>query len=182
MSDRLVKFRVHLIIGIKQVKFDTTHISYPYRSMHLIVGVRHINNHWVSVVIIYTLYRNRVEVLGLILSYLLPVHAKCLCKISKTIEETYGTHVHIAVRSLLYIVTGKHTKTARINLQCRVNTIFHTEICHRRTSAVRLNVHVCTELLVKRLYALHECLVFHDFFLTLVAETLQEQYRIVLYL
>ena len=150
--------------------------------MYLIVSVRHINYHWITIIVIHTLYRNRVEILCLILSNLLTFHAKSLSKISETIKETYSTHVDITVRSLFYIVARKHTKTSRINLQCRVDTIFHTKISHRRTGRIRLYIHVCTELLVKRLDTLHKSLVFHDFFLTLIAETLQKQYGIVLYL
>ena len=63
-----------------------------------------------------------------------------------------------------------------------MNTIFHTEISHRRTCGVWLDVHVITEHLIDSLDALHERLVLHNLFLALVAQTLEKHYRIVLYL
>ena len=113
--------------------------------MNLIVGVRNIYNNRIALSIKNTLYRNRVEVLSLVLGNLLTIHAKSLCEIAKTIEETNGAHINIAVGSLLNIVTSKHSKTTRINLQSRVDTILHTEICHRRASSVRLYIHIVLE-------------------------------------
>ena len=55
VSNRLIELRVHLVVGIKQIKLNTTNISHPYRSMYLIVGVRNVNNQRISVIVINTL-------------------------------------------------------------------------------------------------------------------------------
>ena len=180
MSDRLVKLRVHVVVGVEQIKLHTTNVSHPYRSVNLIVGVRNINNQRISVLVVNTLYGDRVEVLSLVLGNLLSVHAQSLGEVTETIEETNGTHVNVAVRSLLHIVTGKHTETTRINLQCRMDTILHAEVCYRRTRSVGLNIHVLTERLVNTLNALHQSLILHNLLLTIKAQALKQQHGVVL--
>ena len=145
VSDRLVELRVQIIISIKKIKFYTTYVSYPYRSMNHIVCIRNIDNEWITILVINTLYRNLVKVLCLVFSNLLAIHAQSLSEITETIQETNSTHINITVRSFLNVVTSKHTKTTRIDLQCRVNTILHTEVSYRWTSCIWLNIHVLTE-------------------------------------
>ena len=145
MSDRLVKLRVQIVVCIKQIELNTTNISNPYRSVNLIICIWNVYDYRITLSIENTLYRNRVEVLSLILGNLLTIHAQSLCEIAKTIKETDSAHVNIAVGSLFNIVTGKHSKTTRVNLQSRVDTILHTEICHRRASSVRLYIHIVLE-------------------------------------
>ena len=65
--------------------------------MNHIVCIRNIYNKRIAVFVIYTLNRYLVEVLCLILGYLLAIHAQGLCEVTETIEETYRTHVNIAV-------------------------------------------------------------------------------------
>ena len=57
VSDWPVKFRVEFIIGIQQIKTDTTDIGTPYISMNLIIGIGNINYHRITVFIKHTLYR-----------------------------------------------------------------------------------------------------------------------------
>ena len=150
--------------------------------MHLIVHIRNINDQRVAISIELTLNRQRVEVLGLVVGNLLTVHRKALSEIAETIEETYCAHVYIRIGSLFHIVAGKHAQATRVNLKGRMNAILHAEISNRRTSIVRSNVHIGTELSTYILDELHECLIFKYFFLALILQALQEHHRIVLHL
>lgn len=101
VGDRTVKLRVHVVVGIEQIKLDTTDVDLPYKCMHLIIYVRHVNNHLVAVLVEYTLYRQAVEVLCVVLGDLLTIHAQALCEIAVTIQEAYATEVHIGVEASL---------------------------------------------------------------------------------
>ena len=98
--------------------------------MHLIVVIRYIDYHWVTVLVELALNGQAVEVLCLVVGNLLSIHRETLCEVSETIEETDSAHINIRVRSLLYIVTSKHTQTTTVNLQGRVDTILHAEVSY----------------------------------------------------
>ncbi len=146
--------------------------------MYLIVCVRHINYQWVTILIIYSLDRERVEVLSIIVSNLLTIHTQRLLEITISVEETNSTHIHVAVRSLLQVVTSKHTKTTRVDFNHLVNTILHAEVSYRRALSVRLHIHVLAEHLIDVLNLSHCLLVLNNSLLAVVAQTLQEQYRV----
>ena len=133
VSDRTVELRVHIIICIQEIQLDTTYVHLPYVCMNLIVCVRHINYQWVTILIIYSLDRERVEVLSIIVSNLLTIHTQRLLEITISVEETNATHIYVAIRSLLHIVTSKHTETTRVDFNHLVDTILHAEVCYRRT-------------------------------------------------
>ena len=116
--------------------------------MNLIVHVRNVNYERLAVLVEHALYGKRAEVLCIVLSNLLTVHRESLLEIAVTIEEADATHVDVRVRSLLHVVTGEHTETARINLNHLVDTVLHAEVGNRGTSCVRLNVHIVAEQLV----------------------------------
>ena len=132
MGDGFVELRVHLIVGIQQVEWNTSYIHTPYISMNLVIHVRHIYDEMVAVGIELSLDRQRIEVLGLVVGNLLSVHRQTLGEVAETIEETYGAHVNIAVGSLLQVIAGKHTQTAGVNLQHLIETVLHAEISHGR--------------------------------------------------
>ena len=95
VGNRLVEIRVHLVVGVKQIKFHTAHVHTPDISMNLIVGIRHIYNHWITIVVKLTLDGQRTKVLSLVISNLLTIHREALCEIAETIQETDGTHIYI---------------------------------------------------------------------------------------
>ena len=98
--------------------------------MNLIIHIGHVNNNGVAILVEHALDGQRVEVLSIVVSNLLAVHAERLLEVAVAIEEADGTHVNIAVRSLFHIVAGKHTQTTRVDFQHLVNTILHTEVSH----------------------------------------------------
>ena len=111
VGDGLVEVGVHLIVGIEQIEFHTTHIYTPDIGMHLVVGVRHVDDERITLTVELALDGQIVEILRLVVSNLLSVHRQALCEITETIEETDGTHIDVGVGSLLHVVTGKHTQT-----------------------------------------------------------------------
>ena len=111
VGDRLVKLRVHIVVGIQQIQLYTTHVYTPNISVNLVVSVRHINNHRVTILIQLTLDRQRAKVLCLVVGHLLSLHREALCKVTKAVQETNGTHINIRVRSLLHVVTSQHTQS-----------------------------------------------------------------------
>ena len=127
--------------------------------MNLIVGVGHVDDHRVAVLVELAHDGQRREVLRLVVGYLLSVHRQALCEVAEAIEETYGTHVDIRVGSLLDIVAGQHAETARVNLQGRMDTVLHAEVGHRRTIGVGLHIHILAEQSIDILDALHKQLV-----------------------
>ena len=64
-------------------------------------------------------------------SNLLTLHTQRLLEITIAGEETNSTHIHVAGRSLLQLVTSKHTKTTRVDFNHLVNTILHAEVSYR---------------------------------------------------
>ena len=155
VGDGLVKLRVHIVVGIKEIELDTSYIDLPDERMNLIVHVRHIHDNLVAVLVHHALNRQRVEVLCIILGDLLTVHAQALCEVTVTIKEADTAHVNIAVGGLFHVVAGEHAKTAGVDLQHLVQAILHGEVGHRRTAAVGLDIHVSTELGIDILHFLH---------------------------
>ncbi len=150
--------------------------------MNRVVVIRNINHQWQTVLIQLALDRKLTKVLSLILSHLLTIHRQRLSEIAITIQEANSHHVNIRVRSLLHVVTSQNAKTTRINLQNVAQTILHAQISHRRTSLVRLHVHIFTELLVKLVHALHHACILCQFLKFLVVHPLKEQHRVLLHL
>ncbi len=182
VSDRTVELRVNIIICIQEIQLDTTYVHLPYISMNLIVCIRYINYNRVAILIQNTLQRKRVEVLCIIIGNLLTIHAQRLLEVTISVEETNSTHIHVAVRSLLQVVTGKHTQTTRVDLNHLVDTILHTEVSYRRTLGVRFYIHIITEHLIYLLYLGHCLLILDNSFLAVIAQTLQKQYRVGIHL
>ena len=117
VSDWAVELRVHFIVSIEEVELHTTHVCSPYRSVNHIVHIRNVNNERLSSCRVdSTNNRERVEVLCIVVSNLVALHRDRLLEISEAIEETYSTHVYVRVRSLFYVVAGKHSKTTRVSL------------------------------------------------------------------
>ena len=150
--------------------------------MNLIVGIGHIDHHRIAVFVELTLNRQRAEVLHIVVGNLLTVHRQALREVATTIEETDGAHIDVRVGSLFHIVTGQHTQTARIDLQGGVDTILHTEVCHRRTFGVRLHVHILAEQSINFLDALHQRLVFQNLFLAFKTKTLKQHHGVMLHI
>ncbi len=178
VSDRLVVLRVHVIVSIEEIQLNTPHVYLPYISMYHVVGVRHVHNHRVAVLVKYTLNGQGVKVLGIVVGNLLTVHAQRLLEVTKAIEETYGAEIHVAVRSLLQIIAGKHTKTTGVDFQNLVQTILHAEVSYRWTLGIRLHVHVFTEHLIDFLHPCHGVLLLDNGLFAVIAQVLQEQNRI----
>ena len=179
VSNRAVELRVHIVVCIEQVELDATNVHSPYVCVNLIAHVRYVNNHRLAVLVEHALYWQRVEVLSVVLSDLLTVHRQSLLEVAVTIEETYTAHVYVRVRSLLHIVACKHTETTRVDLHNLVDTVLHTEVSHRWTCCVWLNIHVVAELLVYLLYRFHDGLILHDSLLALIAQAVEKHYRVV---
>ena len=111
VCDRLVELRVKLVVGVEEVELDAAYVHHPYIGVNLIVHVRHVDNHWLAVLVEHALYRERVEVLCVVLGNLLTVHRESLLEVAIAIEETYTAHVNVGVGSLLHVVAGEHTET-----------------------------------------------------------------------
>ena len=182
VGNGLVELGVHFVVGIKEIQFHATHIYTPHISVHLIVVVRHVNHQRITVLVKLTLNGQRTEVLRLVVGNLLAVHRQALGEVTETIEETYGAHVHIGVGCLLDIVTGKHTQTAAVNFQGRVNTVLHAEVSHGRTGAVGLYRYILTEGVVNLVDALHQGLIFQNLLLAVKRQAFQKHHGIVLHI
>ena len=179
VGDWTVELRVEVVVGIEQIERNTSYIYAPYAGIDVIVHIRHINDERFAVLVVDMDDRKRIEILCLVVGNLLSVHAKALTEISVLIEESYSAHVDIAVGGFFHIVAGKHAKTTRIDFKYMAETIFHTEVCHRRTCRVWLFVHVFRELVAYFFHILHYVLVFHNLFFSVVAETLEQSNGIV---
>ena len=144
--------------------------------MNLIVHIRYIDDNRVAILIQNTLQRERIEVLSIIIGNLLTIHAQRLLEITISVEETNGTHIHVAIRCLLQVVTSKHTKTTRVDFNHLVDTILHAEVSYRWALSIRLHIHILAEHLIDVLNLSHCLLILNNSFLAVVAQTLQEQY------
>ncbi len=181
VSDRLVELGVHLVVGVQQIELYSTNVDTPYISVNHIVCIGYVNDQRRAVFIELALNGQRTEVLSLVVGNLLSVHRQALREVAETIEETNSTHIDVRVGSFLHIVASEHSQTATVDLQGRVDTVLHAEVCHRRTLGIGLHVHILTELGINVLDALHQSLVFQDLLLALKGQTLEQHYGIVLY-
>ena len=173
MGYRPVEFRIHIVIGIQKIQFNTSYIHSPYGSIYLIIQIRYFYNHWIAIGIQLTLNRQAAEILCLVICNLLPIHGQSLRKITITIKETDRTHVYVAIGSLFQIVAGQYPQATGIYLQHVVQTVLHTEIGYRRTCLVRLHVHVFTESGIYVVHFTYHRTVFRQFFHLLITETFQ---------
>ena len=176
---RLVKLRVQLVICIEQIEFDTADIDSPHVSMDLIIHIRNIHYKRITVGISLAHDRQRLKVLSLIFCYLLAIHIERLDEVSVTVKETDSAHINIAVGCLFQIISGKHTETSGIYLKNVAQSIFHTEICHRRTCMIRLDIHIFAEFLIYTFHTTHYRTVLYNSFLAVVTETFKQENRIV---
>ena len=179
MGYRPVEFRIHIVIGIQKIQFNTSYIHSPYGSIYLIIQIRYFYNHRVAIGIQLTFNRQATEILCFVICNLLPVHGQSLRKITITIKETDCTHIYVAIGSLFQIITGQYSQTTGIYLQHVIQTVLHTEISYRRTCLVRLYVHVFTECGIYVVHFTYDRTVFRQFLHLLIAETFQQQHRIL---
>ena len=147
--------------------------------MYLIIHIRYVDNHRLTVLVHLLLNGQAAEVLSLVVGNLLSVHGERLREVSEAIEETYGHHIHIGVRSLLHVVTSQDSQTSRVNLKSLVQTIFHAKVSHAGTILAGLYVHIRAELLVGLVHALEDILVLGEFGKTLVGNALQHEDRVL---
>ena len=179
MRNLTVELGVHVVVRIKQVEFDTTHVHLPYISVYLIVREWYINDNLVSGFVKETFDRQAIEVQSFIVSDLLAVHRKRLGEIAITIEQADTTHVDIAVRSFLQIISGKNSETSGIYLQHMRKAILHTEISHRRALRIGLFRHIVAEYSVNSINARHEAFILGKLRQTVVAQTIEQFDRIL---
>ena len=165
----LVKIRIHLVVRIQEIQFDTSNVDTPHVCVNQIIHIRHVNNQRITVGIQLTLNGQGIEVLRLIVGYLLPVHTERLLEISVPVKEAYSAHINITVGSFFQIIAGKHSKSARIYLKHLVNAVFHAEVSNGRTFLVRLYIHVFSELRIYILHIFHYGFVTHYFLLAVIA-------------
>ena len=97
MSDGAVIFRVHVVVGVKQIEFHTPHIHTPNECMNSIVVIRDINDNLIAVSVQFTFDWQRWKHLSLIICHLLTFHRKCLGEVTITIQETDSAEVDVGV-------------------------------------------------------------------------------------
>ena len=113
--------------------------------MDVVVEIGNIDDHRCAVLVHLLLDGERAKVLCLVVGNLLAIHCEALCEVAVAIEETNGTHIDIGVGCFLDVVAGKHTQTAAVDLQGRVDAVLHAEVGYRGTCVVGLHIHILTE-------------------------------------
>ena len=117
MGDNAVEFRVHVEVGIHQVKFHAAYVDAPYVAVDDAAGKRHFYNHRSAALVHNLLDGKLVEVLGFVVGNLLTVNAQRLSEVAETIEEADCGHGDAAVGCLLDVVSGENAKTTGVDLQ-----------------------------------------------------------------
>ena len=131
VSDRAVKLAVEFIVRIQQIKGDTPHTGFPDIGMyHKTVGIGDVDYQLFPIRLHYLFNRELPEILRFIIDCLLAVHGKRLVKITVTVQKSYGTKVHIAVRRLFQVIPRQHSQTAGIYLKDFIQAVFHAEISY----------------------------------------------------
>ena len=74
MRDATVVLGVEFVVGVKQIKLDTTYVGHPQCSVYHEVGIGHIHNQLVAVLIQYALDGEIFKVLRFVVGNLLAVH------------------------------------------------------------------------------------------------------------
>ncbi len=128
VGDRAVIFAVEVEIRIHEVELHAAYVHTPDVRVDDASGIWHLKYYGLALLVGHLLDGKLVEVLGLVVCYLLAIDRQSLGEISVTVKEADGCHVNATVGSFLYIIAGKNTKTAGIDLQTVAQTIFHREI------------------------------------------------------
>ena len=128
VGDGTVKFAVEIKVSVKQIELHAAYIHTPDVGVDYAAGIRNLKHHGMTIGIHNLLNGKLVEVLRLVVSDLLTVNRKSLCKITVTIKEAHSGHIHAAVACFLNVVAGEHTKTAGVYFKTVAETILHREI------------------------------------------------------
>ena len=174
VGDALVEFGIHFVVGVEEVEGNASYVDLPYKSMYGEGVEGNVNDHLLALAVEDALDGHAVEILRFVFCNLLSVHREGLCEVTVTIEETYGSHVNVGVRSLLYIVAGKDAETTGVDLHVVIHTILHAEIGYAGTVGALGLVHIVAELLVDAVHASHQVLVGAHHLQTLVADAVQQ--------
>ena len=174
VSDAAVVFGVEFVVSVEEVERDATHVGSPECGVHHEVGVGHIHDDLIAVGVEDAFDGEAVKVLGFIVRNLLSVHGERLSEVAVAIEEADSHHVHVAVRSLLEVVTGEDAETAGVNLQHVRETIFHAEVSHGSAFGIGLHVHVLAEVCIDLVHLANNLLVFGEFDETVVVNAAEQ--------
>ena len=146
--------------------------------MNLIVHVGHVHYHGGTVLIELLLDGERTEILCLVVGNLVALHAQGLCEIAVAIQETYSTHVYVAVAGFLQVVASQDAQTTGVDLQHLVQTVLHAQVGHAGTCSIGLHVHVGAEVGIYIIHLRDDGLVLGQFLHFLKAQILKKQYGV----
>ena len=160
VSDRAVKITVLVEVGIEQVKIHTSHVNFPDVGINHAPGIRHLENHLLSIFINHWFNGKVIEILRLVIGYLLSIHREGLGEIAIAIKETNSGHIDAAVTCLLDIVTGEDTQATRVYLESVAQSILHAEIGHRGDILAHGLAHIFLEVIIDSVDFCHKLFVF----------------------
>ena len=154
-----ILLEVGLVVRIQEVEVRTTYLAEPYTSRERTTRQSNRYSYPVTHCVTHGRDGQLVEVLRLVGSLLGTLSRQTLRKVTVAVQETYGGHRNVLVRSLLQVVTGQDTQTTRVDLQRRVQTVLHREVRNRRSTLGGLLLHVGAELRIDLIELREELLV-----------------------
>ena len=110
MGDGTILIVVIFIIGIEQVKFDTTYIHAPYTGIERTTGQVETDLKPFALLVQYWGDRNFGKVLRLILGFLVPEGRYFLSEITITVEQAHSCNLGSLVTGLLKVVPCQDTQ------------------------------------------------------------------------
>ena len=171
--------RIGLVIGIQKVEVRAAHCHFPDAGIERAARQVHTYALPDAVFADNRLCRNLEEVLCGVVSDLIALRGKSLRKITVPVKQTYRHQIHVHIGSFLQIVAGQYTQTTGINLQRGVQSILHTEICHRRLRALVLFLHIGIELVDYTVHSGEEILILCKLVISLKAYFIQNFHRVM---
>ena len=177
-----ILLEVCLVVRIEQEELRTAHLTLPYACRERTARESDLYRHPVAHVVTHGRDGQLEEVLRLVRSHLTALRRELLREVSVTVEKAHGHHRVVLVRSLLEVVAGEDTQTARVDLQRRVQAVLHREVCDLGACRIGLLGHVLLELRAHRIQTRKELAVLLQLVYTLDREFVDQGYGVTLYL
>ena len=170
---------VGLEIGVKQIQVGTADGDLPDTGGQVAARKGDLRGHPLSFGIHDRFGRDVEEVLGIVTGFLVTLCGQHLGKVAIAVEQTDGDEVDVHVGRLLQVVAGQDAEAAGINLQGRIQAVFHAEIGDGRVGTLFFGRHVGVELIHDGFELGKESFVFCKFGVTLEADGIENDFRVV---
>ena len=145
VGDLTVFVEIGFVVGVEQEEVGAADLASPDAGRERTPRQGDLYGRPVAQLVAHGRNRQLREVLRLVGRLLRPLRREPLREVAVTVEQPHGNHRHVLVRRLFEVVAGEDAQAARIDLQRRVQSVFHREVGDRRRLRIGFFAHVFVE-------------------------------------